>query len=284
MESVEKHGKGLSINDAHLPIKEFQRLLEEDNRLYELVFNAKSSKEAYDNVIGYYDKLGTTKRISFRMINRIRSSKKEEKPKDKKDPTEIESKTDPLKTKQPQDEKGEKQTEETNPTDQDIKKGEGSEKTIETEKTHITEEIKGEKTGFACDMETLKEIESLNDKIAKLQSELDNKNNQLSDAHDKIKNYNEQKAETLKKPSPVSFDIWILNDWAYNDEKVEVTISKSILETITKYVDSNQLLKLENVISKNYDLSSAIVQSVLIAFIRDNTLSDLPKIIPTTHK
>jgi len=88
--------------------------------------------------------------------------------------------------------------------------------------------------------------------------------------------------EGLKQKSPTQdntikdklmFQIRNLNElFNSNDDKINVSINKELLVKATKFVDANSLISLENIIKNGYDLNSTIVQSILFAFIHQNSL------------
>lgn len=55
-------------------------------------------------------------------------------------------------------------------------------------------------------------------------------------------------------------------------EKIPVQINKELLVKATKFVDENSLIKLESLIRDGHDLNSTIVQSILLAFVQQNSL------------
>ncbi|HEY8892910.1 MAG TPA: hypothetical protein VIM70_22015 [Clostridium sp.] len=126
----------------------------------------------------------------------------------------------------------------------------------------------GEKTVYSTTEKQSKEIDNLKAK---------NKN--LNDENDSLKNQNEllkQQVKALNNQREIKNDftskIPSLNDIASSEDKTSVFINKDILVKATKYVDSHSLVKLENIIINGHDLNSAIVQSVLLEFILQNSL------------
>ena len=55
-------------------------------------------------------------------------------------------------------------------------------------------------------------------------------------------------------------------------DKITVYINIELLIKATKFVDSHSLIRLESLIREKYDLNSTIVQSILLAFIHQNSL------------
>lgn len=112
------------------------------------------------------------------------------------------------------------------------------------------------------------EIDALKTKNKKLVEDNDSLKNKNELLNEQVKVFNDQKGIkhdfTSKIPS--------LNDIASSQDKTSVCINKEILVKVTKYVDEHNLVKLENILINGRDLNSAIVQSVLLRFILQNSL------------
>lgn len=103
--------------------------------------------------------------------------------------------------------------------------------------------------------------------IKALESDLENLKAQFS------KYINSQQEDEPQKKNKLSTTIQSLNELINsNNEQVTVQINKELLSKVTKYVDANSLIKLESIVRESYDLNSTIIQSILLAFIHQNSL------------
>ncbi len=111
------------------------------------------------------------------------------------------------------------------------------------------------------------EINTYKDTIKNLQLELESLRNLFS------KYVNSLDDNEPKNKNKLSSTIHSLNELINsNDEKFDVKINKELLSKATKYVDSNALIKLESIVREGYDINSTIVQTILLAFIHQNSL------------
>jgi hypothetical protein len=108
-------------------------------------------------------------------------------------------------------------------------------------------------------LEDKKIISELNERIATLENIIS-----------KIRN---DKTTIIEDKYNISIVIKDLNDLLNSKhEKVTVEINRELLSKVTKFVDSNSLIRLESVIREGHDLTSTIVQSILLAFMHEHSL------------
>lgn len=132
---------------------------------------------------------------------------------------------------------------------------------------------KGERDGFYIGEEKIKELETLKTE----NTELKNSNQLLANENEKLKAENlilkQQLYGTAEDKNNIFAEIPELNDLLNsNNERINVTINKELLSMATRYVDNKSLVKLESIIRDGSDLSSSVVQSILLAFIKQNSL------------
>lgn len=142
----------------------------------------------------------------------------------------------------------------------------------------ITEQVVGDKRGILISENELKEFEAA--KAENIQLKKDNA--LLTSEKDKLKKENEILKQELNGTSVDKNNIFaeipelneLLNS---NKERISVTINKELLSMSTRFVDNKSLVKLESIIREGSDLSSTVVQSILLAFIKQNSLYKFDK-------
>ncbi|WP_142419114.1 hypothetical protein [Clostridium tertium] len=124
-----------------------------------------------------------------------------------------------------------------------------------------------------------KEIENLHSKIDELNLEIshlkDENSTLLSELEDTNKQLENYKYKTPNLSSKHIFSVEIkelsrmLNG---NSSESNITIKNEILNRISKYIDENSLINISDIIDKNRDLKSEIVQVVLLAFLHEKSI------------
>jgi|GEM_PF-6331693 len=151
-------------------------------------------------------------------------------------------------------------------TDEENEAKKRIEKLIKNEKiTGKTEEEK--KAVYLC-LTLLAEADTLKAENKKLVEENDSLKDKNELLKQQVKVLNDQRGIKDNFASKIPS----LNDIASSEDKTSVFINKEVLVKATKYVDAHCLISLENVILNGHDLNSAIVQSVLLEFILQNSL------------
>ncbi|MGG7213628.1 hypothetical protein ACQPUY_08410 [Clostridium nigeriense] len=113
--------------------------------------------------------------------------------------------------------------------------------------------------------ELLSEISHLKDKNSTLISELEDANKQLE-------NY-KYKTPNLSPKHVFSVELKELNRLLNSNlSESHITIKDEILNRVSKYIDEYSLIKIEDIINKNRDLKSEIVQIILLAFLHEKSL------------
>jgi hypothetical protein len=113
--------------------------------------------------------------------------------------------------------------------------------------------------------ELLSEISHLKDKNSTLISELEDANKQLE-------NY-KYKTPNLNPKHVFSVELKELNRLLNSNlSESHITIKDEILNRVSKYIDEYSLIKIEDIINKNRDLKSEIVQIILLAFLHEKSL------------
>lgn len=142
----------------------------------------------------------------------------------------------------------------------------------------ISDEAKGEKNAALIEKQQAEEIERLNAEITRLS----NDNKALSNENENLKREKENLQGKLNNTPESNNNILdeipelneILNS---NNDRINVNINKELLSKATRFVDEKSLVKLEGIIRNGSDLSSTIVQSILLVFIKQNSLYKLDK-------
>lgn len=142
----------------------------------------------------------------------------------------------------------------------------------------ISDEANGEKYATLIEKQQAEEIERLNAENIRL----NNDNMALSNENENLKKEKENLLEKLNGNPDSKNNIFneipelneILNS---NNERINVTINKELLSKATRFVDEQSLVKLEGIIRNGSDLSSTVVQSILLVFIKQNCLYKLDK-------
>lgn len=127
--------------------------------------------------------------------------------------------------------------------------------------------------------DSAKEMIALNSKIDELLNEVTHfkKENttlkiQLDDVNKQLENY---KSKEPNKTSKHIFSVEIkelnklLNS---NSSESSISVKNEILNRISKYIDKYSLINIEDIISKDRDLKSEMVQIILLAFLHEKSL------------
>lgn len=134
----------------------------------------------------------------------------------------------------------------------------------------IVAQSSGERNVTYIGQNTLKEIDDLKEH-----------NNNLLKDNNSLKNQNEEFKQKLTSSKEIKeikdnpmFQITSLNELLSTNEQITVSINKELLIKITKFVDEHHLIRLEPLIREegSSNLNSKIVQSILLAFMNQNSL------------
>ena len=134
----------------------------------------------------------------------------------------------------------------------------------------IMAQSKGQKNVIYLSENTVKEIDALkedNNSLVKDKNSLINQNDELKQKLISLKELNEKKEI---KVNPM-FQIANLNELLNTTEQINIRINKELLVKVTKYVDDQKLIRLENILKNNSDLNSVIVQIILLEFMNQNS-------------
>lgn len=123
------------------------------------------------------------------------------------------------------------------------------------------------------------EIKNLHTKIDELHSEISNYKNendtlksQLEDVDKQLENY-KYKTPNLSSKHIFSVELKELNSMLNsNSSESQITVKDEILNRISEYIDKYSLLKASDIIRKNRDIKSEIVQIILLAFLHEKSL------------
>lgn len=137
----------------------------------------------------------------------------------------------------------------------------------------IAEQTEGKKEGNLIGRERLKELELAEAENIQLKKEKE----LLTSENDKLKKENENLKQqldgTLIDKNNLFSEIPELNEILNScNEKLDVSINKELLSMATRFVDDKSLVRLESIIRDGSNLSSTVVQSILLAFIKQNSL------------
>lgn len=152
-------------------------------------------------------------------------------------------------------------------------------KTYKNQRPIVIEENKPIKKLALLKENPAKEIENLYCKIDELNSEISHLKDEnstliseLEDTNRQLENY-KYKAPNLSSKHIFSVEIKELSK-ILNSDSCESTINvkDEILHRISKYIDENSLINVSDIINKNRDLKSEIVQVVLLAFLHEKSL------------
>lgn len=132
----------------------------------------------------------------------------------------------------------------------------------------ITGKVEGEKDAVYIGKDDIKKIDSVKDQIEAHKKSIEILKNQLENVQAKLKVTSQEKDKNnLLSQIPDLNEL--LNS---SNEKITVAINKELLSKATRFVDTHALIRLENIIKNGYDLNSTVVQSILLAFIHQNSL------------
>lgn len=146
--------------------------------------------------------------------------------------------------------------------------GEGKKEKKKAADESVQAKAEGEKKAVYVDVSKLEAIDSARDKINVLENEIALIKKQFDIFQTRPDGTSEETNEkSLESLIPDLNEI--LNN---SNEKITVTINKELLSKATKFVDAHSLIRLESVIRGGYDLNSTVVQSILLAFIHQNSL------------
>lgn len=152
-------------------------------------------------------------------------------------------------------------------------------KTYKNQRPIVIEENKPIKKLALLKENPAKEIENLYCKIDELNSEISHLKDEnstliseLEDTNRQLENY-KYKAPNLSSKHIFSVEIKELSK-ILNSDSCESTINvkDEILHRISKYIDENSLINVSDIINKDRDLKSEIVQVVLLAFLHEKSL------------
>lgn len=123
------------------------------------------------------------------------------------------------------------------------------------------------------------EIKNLHIKINELISEVshfkdDNTTltSQLIDVNKQLENY-KSKTPNLSSKHVFSVELKELNSMLNsNSSESQIAVKDEILNKVSKYIDEYSLIKIEDIINKNRDLKSEMVQIILLAFLHEKSL------------
>lgn len=123
------------------------------------------------------------------------------------------------------------------------------------------------------------EITNLQSKNTKLLSEVEDfkaenstLKSQLDDINKQLENY-KYKTPNLSPKHVFSVELKELNMLLNSNlSESHITIKDEILNRVSKYIDEYSLIKIEDIINKNRDLKSEIVQIILLAFLHEKSL------------
>jgi hypothetical protein len=168
--------------------------------------------------------------------------------------------------KEPDEKPLDKKVNKKEPADDASKKDDATKsETKENEK--IDGKSEGVKNAIYVDKIKLKEIDAAQHRINDLEESMKLLTVELEGFKQKLPS--EQNMINDKLMSLIPNLNELLNS---GNDKITVSINKELLSKATKFVDAHSLISLENLIRGGYDLNSTIVQSILIAFIHQNSL------------
>ena len=115
-------------------------------------------------------------------------------------------------------------------------------------------------------------IDELNSEISHLKDENSTLISELEDTNRQLENY-KYKAPSLSSKHVFSVEIKELNRMLNSSSsESSIIIKDEILNRLSKYIDENALINISDIINKNRDLKSEIVQVVLLAFLHEKSL------------
>lgn len=115
-------------------------------------------------------------------------------------------------------------------------------------------------------------IDELNSESSNLKDENDTLKLQLEDVNKQLENYR-YKTPNLSSQHVFSVELKELNSMLNsNSSESEITVKDEILNRISEYIDKYSLLKASDIIQKNRDIKSEIVQIILLAFLHEKSL------------
>lgn len=115
-------------------------------------------------------------------------------------------------------------------------------------------------------------IDELNLEISHLKDENSTLLSELEDTNKQLENY-KYKAPNLSSKHVFSVEIKELNRMLNSSSsESSIIIKDEILNRLSKYIDENALINISDIINKNRDLKSEIVQVVLLAFLHEKSL------------
>lgn len=115
-------------------------------------------------------------------------------------------------------------------------------------------------------------IDELNSESSNLKDENHTLKSQLEDVSKQLENY-KFKTPSLSSKHVFSVELKELNSMLNsNSSESEITVKDEILNRISEYIDKYSLLKASDIIRKNRDIKSEIVQIILLAFLHEKSL------------
>lgn len=115
-------------------------------------------------------------------------------------------------------------------------------------------------------------IDELNSEISHLKDENSTLISELEDTNRQLENY-KYKAPNLSSKHIFSVEIKELNRMLNSSSsESSIIVKDEILNRLSKYIDKNALINISDILYKNRDLKSEIVQVVLLAFLHEKSL------------
>lgn len=152
-------------------------------------------------------------------------------------------------------------------------------KTYKNQRPIVIEENKPIKKLALLKENSAKEIENLHSKIDELNLEISHLKDEnstllseLEDTNKQLENY-KYKAPNLSSKHIFSVEIKELNRMLNSSSsESSIIVKNEILNRLSKYIDDNALINISDIINKDRDLKSEIVQVVLLAFLHEKSL------------
>ena len=151
--------------------------------------------------------------------------------------------------------------------------------TYKKELSIILEESKAIKELVILKESAAEEIKNLHAKIDDLHYEISNYKDendtlklQLEDVNKQLESY-KYKTPNLSSKHVFSVELKELNSILNsNSSESQITVKDEILNRISEYIDKYSLLKASDIIRKNRDIKSEIVQIIMLAFLHEKSL------------
>lgn len=145
-------------------------------------------------------------------------------------------------------------------------------KTLNNDSEEITSEKKVVKNStIFIDNVKSKEYENLSSISNNFDEQMKNINIKLDNINDKLidimSNKNDMPNKTINHPN-----VQMINEIINSNDKVTVQVNKELLSKAARYIDNNSLVKFEDIIKRNCDIDTFIIQYILVLFIQQNSL------------